>query len=118
MPNYYNSIDVIIVASSNEGLCRPILEAASCGKGIISTNVGIAEEFLSNNNGFLIDKNKFEERNKLIDVAVNTYKDNPELVRIHGKINREIILSEWTWEKRIIAWKNFFMQSYEKKQSK
>lgn len=44
MPDYYNSIDICVIASISEGTPRPLLEAMSCGCAIISTDVGIVKE--------------------------------------------------------------------------
>ena len=44
MPDYYNSIDVYICASKNEGTPNPVLESMASGVPIISTNVGIVRD--------------------------------------------------------------------------
>lgn len=45
MPSYYDSIDLLVVASINEGFCAPVIEALSMNVPVISTDVGIAREF-------------------------------------------------------------------------
>lgn len=44
MTNYYDSIDVYVCASENEGTAVPILECLALNKPVISTNVGVAKE--------------------------------------------------------------------------
>lgn len=45
MADYYNSIDLLVVASINEGFCAPVIEALSMNVPVISTDVGVAREF-------------------------------------------------------------------------
>ncbi len=44
MPTFYNSINLYICASKEEGTPMPVLEAMAMGIPVITTNVGIAEE--------------------------------------------------------------------------
>ena len=44
MPSYYQEIDVCVIASTEEGTPRPVLEAMASGVPIISTDVGIVME--------------------------------------------------------------------------
>jgi hypothetical protein len=46
MPDYYNSIDVLLCASAMEGTPNPVLEAMACGVPVISTDVGVVPEVL------------------------------------------------------------------------
>lgn len=57
MPAFYQKLDAYICASSSEGFSLSVLEAASCGNPIITTNVGgMAELIKDGNNGFLVKK--------------------------------------------------------------
>ncbi|MDR2852448.1 MAG: glycosyltransferase [Burkholderiaceae bacterium] len=44
MPDYYNSIDVLVCCSEAEGTPNPVLEAMACGVPIVATDVGIVPE--------------------------------------------------------------------------
>ena len=44
MPEYYQSIDVLVCTSKIEGTPNPILEAMACGVPVISTDVGIVPQ--------------------------------------------------------------------------
>lgn len=75
MPGFYQGVDAILVASTEEGAGLPALEASAAGKLVISTPVGL---WLSKSNGtghtVPIDETLFvSETVKLI----NFYKDNP-----------------------------------------
>lgn len=44
LPDFYRSIDCLVLASKSEGCNNPTLEALAMNKAVISTRVGIAEE--------------------------------------------------------------------------
>ncbi len=46
MCNYYSKIDIYLCVSIAEGTPKPLLEAMGCGVPIITTDVGIAREYL------------------------------------------------------------------------
>ncbi|MFA5732635.1 MAG: glycosyltransferase, partial [Acidithiobacillus sp.] len=56
MPNFYKDVDCQICTSFAEGAPNPMFEAASCGKALISTNVGAISECIKPKiNGYLIN---------------------------------------------------------------
>ena len=66
MRKFYNQADVYIVASTIDGTPNPALEAASCGKPVISNMIGNMPEFIEDGvNGFLVDMNVNEYVNKI-----------------------------------------------------
>ena len=48
MPGFYNSVDVIICSSSDEGAGGPVLEGGAAGKLIITTKTGGFEQLVTN----------------------------------------------------------------------
>jgi len=57
MRNYYESSDVFVLPSQNEGMSLALLEAASFGLPLISTRTGGASEIIEEGvSGFLIEK--------------------------------------------------------------
>lgn len=52
MPDYYNSIDVVILPSKNEGLPLVCLEALSCGCNMVGSDVGGISEVIGTENVF------------------------------------------------------------------
>ena len=46
MCEYYNKIDIYICVSISEGTPRPLIEAMGCGVPIITTDVGVAKEYM------------------------------------------------------------------------
>lgn len=55
MRDLYHSADVLVAPSCGEGYGRPLLEALSCGTPVITTGWGGQTDFVSNENGWLID---------------------------------------------------------------
>ena len=93
MPDFYNSIDVYIVASLAEGTPNPALEAAACGKPIISTKVGNMPEFIEHGkNGFLVNRNINDFVNK-----IKQLKSNPDKCLEMGK-NARKQAEKWDWK--------------------
>lgn len=45
MPKFYNKV-ILLNLSEHEGFCRPVAEAAACGRPAISTNMGVAPYIL------------------------------------------------------------------------
>ena len=93
MPQYYNEIDVYICASINEGTPNPCLEAAACGKTIISTRVGNMPEFIDNGiNGYLIDRKIDRIRDR-----INYFNRNrSKLIRMQEAARKTA--EQWDWK--------------------
>lgn len=74
---YYQSSDVFVLPSNQEGLCISALEGLSCGLPIVSTKCGGPEEFVLKSNGFLTpldDSDVFSER--IIEILSNSNLQN------------------------------------------
>jgi glycosyltransferase involved in cell wall biosynthesis len=99
---FYNKADVYLVASTIDGTPNPALEAAACGKPIISNPIGNMPEFITNwENGFLI-KQDMEDKNMIIQKYVyclKRLKENKQECFDMGMNARQEILNNWTWEK-------------------
>ncbi|CAG0938121.1 hypothetical protein BROC_00102 [Candidatus Brocadiaceae bacterium] len=104
MPDFYNDIDVYICASLTDGTPNPVLEATSCGKALLSTWVGVVPMLLKDGvNGLVIKRDITDIREKICFL-----RDNRDLCRQMGRVNREIIEREWDWSKRVLAFKEVF----------
>jgi len=113
MPDFYNDVDVQICTSYREGTPNPMFEAASCGKPLISTNVGaISEVIKDGENGFLINEyNDEDDLEKTIDqfeAKILSLYVNRELGLKMGERNREIIEKDWTWKEKAKNFKKLF----------
>jgi glycosyltransferase involved in cell wall biosynthesis len=104
---YMSLIDIIVCYSMYEGTPNQILEASSCGKCWISTNVGIVEELqntLTNKPcGIIINRNEKD----LLFALLYFYQNREKMIE-YGKNGREAIEKKWDWKKNANQFYNFF----------
>ena len=93
MSEFYNSIGTIICYSSSEGTPNPVLEAAMCGRSVISTNVGNVPELMSRVGEFRPVVSRKSLRNSIVKHARCDLND------VGGSIHK-IALRHWTWRTR------------------
>ncbi len=95
MRNFYNRADAYIVASTMDGTPNTALEAAACGKPIVSNQIGNMPEFINKGkNGFLLPLEVEKYTNRLRWMANNQRKTWKM-----GLEARKTIMESWTWEK-------------------
>lgn len=104
MPEYYNSIDLYVCASKNEGTPNPVLESMASGVPIISTDVGIVREAFGEKQKKYIMENrsKIDLKNKIKDL-LNNLEEFKELSAENLKQ-----IQEWSWENKCQQFKEFF----------
>lgn len=66
VPVFLNAIDVFCLPTQNEGSCNAIVEAASCGLPIISSDLPFNDDLLTEKNSMRINPNSVEEIRKAI----------------------------------------------------
>ncbi|VAX25474.1 hypothetical protein MNBD_IGNAVI01-456 [hydrothermal vent metagenome] len=114
MREFYNSLDLYIIASRSEGTPRPAIEAAACGVPVISTDVGIIPELIDNEvDGFIIDRTYDAIKNKLLWIT-----NNREILPQMGKKIRQKMENEFNWETLIYQWTDFLQYAIELKRLK
>lgn len=114
MREFYNSLDLYIIASRSEGTPRPAIEAAACGVPVISTDVGIIPELIDDEvNGFIVDRSFDAIKNKLQWIV-----SNREVLPQMGKKIREKMENEFNWETLIYQWTDFLQYAIELKELK
>lgn len=86
--DYYHDIDVYACASYREGFGFPLLEAAACGRAIVSFDVGIACDLKNSGAGVVIAKD-FDE---MVEALLNA--DLDEL----GLSSGRAVAEHWTWD--------------------
>lgn len=104
MPNFYNSIDLYVCTSKNEGTPLPVLEAMAMGIPIISTDVGVVGEALGEYGKKYIMKNR--SKDELKDYVKNIIKNQQDFENI-SKENLERI-KKWDWKEISKEYKEFF----------
>jgi len=114
MREFYNSLDLYIVASRSEGTPRPAIEAAACGVPVISTDVGIIPELLVEGvNGFIVERTYEQIKTKLQWIV-----NNRDILPQMGKNIRQKMEEEFNWENLIYQWTDFLQYSIELKRLK
>jgi glycosyltransferase involved in cell wall biosynthesis len=101
MIEFYNSIGTLICFSESEGTPNPVLEAASCGRAIISSNVGNVPELNKNGNIYIVNSREELKRN------IEFCKENPSILEEKGRGLRKDIRRDWCWTKRSSNFKKF-----------
>lgn len=93
--------DVFVNPSYNEGLPTSVLEAGTCRRAILATNVGGTPEIITHEkSGLLISPRDVKElKNNLLKLI-----DNPELGRQLGESAREEIEKKFNWETSVQAY--------------
>jgi len=110
MYQIYQKMDVFIVASVEDGTPNPALEAASCGRPIISNRIGNMPEFIEDGvNGFLVDRNIDEYVEK-----IKWLQNNRDKMIKMGQKARETVEKYWTWEKQAENYRNMFKNIFVK----
>lgn len=95
MVDFYNNLDILLILSKSEGSPYPLLEAMSCGKVVISTNVGITPLVL--NEEFIIKDFTDEEiLNSLINI-LKKLKNYPNKIINEGIRNRKYVVEHLSW---------------------
>lgn len=101
---FYNTIDVIAIASEAEGQPLPLMEGMASGCFPITTDVGIVSELIiSGFNGLVIDRNINSFRN-----AFTWCENNLARIRRAGKFNSRTIAETRSWNLHIGKFKMVF----------
>ncbi len=99
MPEIYTQAHVITLPSYREGLPKVLLEAASCGRPIVATDVpGCREIVRGGDNGFLVPPYDAEA---LASSLEHLIVDHELRMRMGGR-GREIVLNEFS-EKKVVS---------------
>ena len=107
MPDYYNSIDLYVCASKNEGTPNPVLESMASGVPVVSTNVGIVRDaFGEKQKDFILkERTKEDLKAKLVELL-----EHKERFKELSEENLKQI-KDWTWEKKCYQFRDFFNQN-------
>jgi glycosyltransferase involved in cell wall biosynthesis len=114
LPNIYNQLDVVLRMDQDPAYSFPTQEAASCGVPVIACDSGIDHLFTEAGAGILIpgDRPYYMEHEadvaKKVREAIIWMRDHPKERKEMGIKGREEVLKNWTWDKNIDAWREFF----------
>ena len=94
---WYNTLDVVVCASSSEGGPLLLLEAGAVGIPVISTPVGLAREIVKDRDtGLLVDWTS-----ESISKAINLLSKDRNLRGTLGRRLQREVLKNWTYEARL-----------------
>jgi glycosyltransferase involved in cell wall biosynthesis len=106
MWRYYQNMDVFMVASVEDGTPNGALEAAACGRPIISNRIGNMPEFIEDGvNGFLVERKLSAYIDKL-----NYLNNNRDHLIEMGKNARKTIEEGWTWKIQAENYRKMFKE--------
>ncbi len=96
MPKVFSKSHIVCLPSYREGLPKVLIEAASCGRAIVATDVpGCREIVRHKENGLLVPLRNVED----LAAAIRILIEDPELRKRMGAKGREIAVTEFSVEK-------------------
>ena len=105
---FYNSIDVICVASTAEGDPLPLIEGMACGCFPVVVDVGIVPDLVRHGaNGLIVDRDPAAFRR-----AFEWCENNVDYVRQAGLWNAGEVLRTRTWDEVSVQWREVFRHAY------
>jgi glycosyltransferase involved in cell wall biosynthesis len=109
--NLYRNCDVYVHSSYAETIPATIREAMSVGRPIVTTNVGVIDEYLKDGeNGFLINK---RDEYEFAEAIAKLLSDENLRYRI-GLNNRRYALEKFSLRNIIKQWLEVYEETYEK----
>jgi ubiquinone/menaquinone biosynthesis C-methylase UbiE len=100
MAEYYNSIGTLVCFSTSEGTPNPVLEAASCGRFIISSNVGNVPKLRAESKAVIKVGTEAQLRKAIANISrydIDTF----------GARNRKAIENSWSWSGQYLNFVKF-----------
>ncbi len=101
----YRTADVFVLPSLYEPFGMVIVEAMSCGKPVIGTDVGgIPEIIREDTNGFIVPS----RNSRALADKINAILQNEEKAARFGLAGRKIVEHEFTWERTARGYEEFY----------
>lgn len=89
---FYEAVDLVILASANEGTPISLIEAGAAGRPVVATRVGgVADVVTDGETGFVVEDNAAAIAAGTIDLL-----DRPELARSMGAAGRSRVLERYS----------------------
>lgn len=114
-PNCYNQMDVFVRCDIDPGYQFTVLEAAACGVPVVTTDPGLGKELCDAGGGIYVECQSgnwepevLEELAGKIQRCVEDLKHNPSIRKQMSQAGRKFIEENYTWDKHIDNWREFF----------
>ena len=89
--DYYHALDLYIVSSREEGGPKPLIESMASGVPVVSTNVGMAKDFIKDNiNGGIVESFNPQDISKKSMEILNLPKEN-----LISKARKDVMKADW-----------------------
>ena len=100
---YYHALDLYIVSSREEGGPKPMIESMACGVPLVTTNVGMANDFIRDNiNGGII--NSFDP-NELAKKSIEILNLKKE--KLIQQARKDVLKADWDIVAKL-HWENVY----------
>jgi glycosyltransferase involved in cell wall biosynthesis len=104
LPVFLNAADVYISTSNSDGTSLALLEAMACGLALIVSDVPAIQEWVNNENGFVVPKRNSQETAN----ALEKYYASRSTVSNHGEKNMLIASERANWDKNYLELKKIY----------
>lgn len=81
MTSLYNNSDVLLSPSEAEAFSLPCIESMACGKPVITTDFGGQTDFVTSNNGWIVETDKHEIKHELMYEGISWAKPKLESLK-------------------------------------
>lgn len=103
MPSFYKRVDCVIMASTQETVGLPMMEAAAAGRLVIGTEVGVNS---THKNSIIVPMEETQFIQKTVEI-LSFYKNNPEAFRQKCLEQQRYAFTHYKWENFVYEWVNF-----------
>ena len=99
MPEVMNAADVFVLSSISEGCPNAVLEACACGKPVVATDVGAANDIILNGEtGLLVEPKDVKALQKALEQVLKSSKrtkmGDKALQRVRKYFTWDVIISK------------------------
>ena len=98
---FYNSADIFVLPTLNEGCCNAIIEAMACGLPIISSDLPFNYDILNHKTSILVNPKNVSEIRTAICLVKNSERTRARLIFNSSNISKKLTLINRT--KRIMS---------------
>lgn len=126
LPNLYNRMDIYVRCDINAGYQFSLLEAASCGVPIVTTDSGVGKEICDEGGGIYVKTNEgdFSENNlkdtseRLMEAVLELNKMPVYRRDVMGTLGRFYVQKEYSWVNWVPKWREFFREGIKNAEKK
>ncbi|MGO1369362.1 glycosyltransferase [Senegalia sp. (in: firmicutes)] len=114
--DFMNMSDVFVLSSKWEGMPNALIEASSCARPCVATDVGGVREILEDKKtGFIVKNDDIDEFSKSMILLLKASKEQRKIM---GNESRENIIKNFSIQKVVKSWEKLYSQEYNKSSQK